>query len=244
MNLLPEVSRNLAHDLVRQIKRFKLSRKTEIVLCPSFESLASVQEELRKSGIALGAQDAFWQSEGAFTGEISAVMLKDVGCKYIIVGHSERRKYLLESNEMINRKVHAVLESGLTPILCVGETIEERREHQQDLTVMTQIMEGLGGINLQPEQEMIIAYEPVWVIGTGQAIDAYEADRMSQVIRQALIDLMPLPVVENQTRIIYGGSTDADNIQSFLNCKLIQGVLVGSASLSTNKFIPLLKSVI
>jgi triosephosphate isomerase len=241
MNLLPDEAKTLAGVFKKKIS-VSLARDLDIILCPSFDSLYPVAEVLDDSAIALGAQDVFWQQHGAFTGEISAQSLQQLGCRYTIIGHSERRKYLNEDNEMINRKVHAALDAGLIPIVCVGEAIEERREQHQDLAVMTQVMEGLNGLTLKPEAQLIVAYEPVWVIGTGQAIEPAEAERMSKVIRQALIDVLPLEQVRDQCRIIYGGSVNADNIKEFLDFKLIDGVLVGNASLNEEEFYSLIKA--
>ncbi len=241
MNLPLGESIELAKNICKKVKKVKLSKELEIILCPSFEALAEVNKVLGRSGIALGAQDVFWQEHGAFTGEVSPVMLAEVGCKYVIVGHSERRKYLGETNEMINRKISAALAGNLVPILCVGETIEERTERRQNHCVMTQVLEGLNGIELTEGQKIIIAYEPVWVIGTGQAIDGQEASKMASVIRQTLIDMFPLEVVKAQTTIIYGGSVDAQNIKPFMDVELIQGALVGGASLKAEKFVDLLE---
>ncbi len=241
MNLLPDEAATLAANLKKKISS-AVTKDLEIILCPSFESLYQVKENIHGGAIMLGAQDVSWQQHGAFTGEVAAHSLKQLGCQFVIVGHSERRKYLNEDNEMINRKVHAVLDAGLTPILCVGEAIEERREHHQDLTVMTQVMKGLNGLSLEVDDQIIIAYEPVWVIGTGQAIEPSEAERMSKVIRQALIDVLPLDQVKNQCRIIYGGSVNEENIKEFLDFKLIDGVLVGNASLKLDEFNSLIKA--
>ena len=145
---------------------------------------------------------------------------------------------------MINRKIIMALNAGLIPIVCVGETIEQRREHTQDLTVMTQVQEALAGIALDQEKKVLIAYEPVWVIGSGQAIDATEADRMSRVIRQALIDLFPLDTVNNQCHILYGGSVDSENIAEFMASQFLQGSLVGGASLTAENFLSLIKAIV
>lgn len=241
MNLLPDEAAELALNLKKNVTG-PAAKNLEIILCPSFESLYQVSQSLEGGALSLGAQDVFWQQHGAFTGEVSIRSLQQLGCRYVIVGHSERRKYLNEDNETINRKVHAVLDAGLIPIVCVGEAIEERREHHQDLTVMTQVMEGLNGLSLAADGQIIIAYEPVWVIGTGQAIEPPEAERMSKVIRQALIDVLPLDQVKNQCRIIYGGSVNEENIHEFLDFKLIDGVLVGNASLKLEEFNSLIKA--
>lgn len=242
MNLPVSESVALAKQIRKKIKKSRLPKELEIVLCPSFESLVPVNEVIDSSRLALGAQDIFWQERGAFTGEVSPVMLTEAGCQYVIIGHSERRKHLGETNEMINRKISAALAGDLIPILCVGESMTERSEQRHNLCVMTQVLEGLSGIKLKDGQQIIIAYEPVWVIGTGQAIDSQEASRMASVIRQTLIDLWPLDVVKKQTVIIYGGSVDAQNIKQFMDVELIQGALVGGASLEAEKFVDLLEA--
>ncbi|MFH0873630.1 MAG: triose-phosphate isomerase [Candidatus Komeilibacteria bacterium] len=243
MNLSLQEAVSLARSVRQRLVLNRSGNKAEVVLCPSFEALVSVKKVLGRGQIELGGQDVFWQAYGPFTGEVTAQNLADLGCRYVIVGHSERRQHLAETNEMINRKVKAVLEAGMIPILCVGETIEERREQQQDLTVMTQIIEGLAGIQLTADQSLVIAYEPVWVIGSGQAINPPEAGRMSWVARQALIDIFPLTTVQQQTRIIYGGSVDDVNIKSFHDLELISGFLVGGSSLDSHKFIDLIKAL-
>lgn len=243
MNVNYSESQSLARTIKHGLTLHRLGQQADLALCPSFESIAAVKKTLGRSKVAVGAQDVFWQSYGPFTGEVAAPTLQELGCKYVIVGHSERRKYLGETNEMVNHKIKSVLEADMTPILCIGETIEERREHRQDLAIMTQMIEGLAGIHLTSDQMIVVAYEPVWVIGTGQAIDPQEADRMSRVIRQALIDLFPLDIVQHQTRLLYGGSVDADNIRSFHDLELISGFLVGGASLESGKFISLIKAL-
>ncbi len=243
MNLSPVESLALSKKIKAGV-RFRSSQIPNIVVCPSFESIAEVGQIIGNSKLALGAQDVFWQERGSFTGEVSAASLVDLGCRYVIVGHSERRKYLAETNDMINRKIIMALNAGLIPIVCVGETIEQRREHTQDLTVMTQVQEALAGIALDQEKKVLIAYEPVWVIGSGQAIDATEADRMSRVIRQALIDLFPLDTVNNQCHILYGGSVDSENIAEFMASQFLQGSLVGGASLTAENFLSLIKAIV
>ncbi|MEK7584875.1 MAG: triose-phosphate isomerase, partial [Patescibacteria group bacterium] len=175
-------------------------------------------------------------------GEISAAMLLAVGVSHVILGHSERRQYLHETDEIVNHKVRAALAASLTPIVCVGETLAERGEGVADLVLARQVIEGLKGIPLTTsQQQLIIAYEPVWVIGTGQAVEPSAAAHAAHVIRQALIDLFPMEIVDRQTRIIYGGSADADNIADFVTIAAIHGALVGTASLKLDTFMNLVE---
>src|SRR3989344_1337478 len=218
MNLDIGASLKLAKDVRERYEDLSVTDTVELILCPSYDSLAVVHDVISGSGILLGAQDVFWQEKGAYTGEISAAMLSAVGASHVILGHSERRQYLHETDEIVNRKVRAALAASLTPIVCVGETLAERGEGVADLVLARQVIEGLKGIPLTtPQQQLIIAYEPVWVIGTGQAVEPSAAAHAAHVVRQALIDLLPAETVDRQTRIIYGGSADADNIEDFVS---------------------------
>ncbi len=243
MNLDVRQSINVARSLRDKISTVHGERQLWPVVCPSFEALVPVGEILSGTNIQIGAQDVFWQERGAYTGEIAASMLVAAGCSYVIIGHSERRRYLGENDEMVNRKIRVSLAAGLTPIICVGETFEERSAGMTDHVLMRQVIEGLKGIPLSKTSSIIIAYEPVWVIGTGQAIEPQMAQRSAQIIHQSLIDLMPQSIVEEQTRIIYGGSVSAENVHGYVSTGLLEGALVGGASLSATKFINLLSSL-
>ena len=216
---------------------------TEVVICPSFPSLATVSAVLARSRFALGAQDCFWEPHGAYTGAVSPETLHEIGCRYVIVGHSERRQYLGETDEMVHRKVAAALSAGLVPIICVGETFEQRQTGHQDYALIQQTSRALEGIALTEDQQLIVAYEPVWVIGTGQAINPDQAQTAHQVIRQTLIDLFPLTLVTENIRIIYGGSVDSGNVADFVRLEHTAGVLVGNASLDAGAFAALIRSV-
>lgn len=211
--------------------------EAEVVLCPSFVALTVVADVIRGTEIALGAQDVFWEDRGAYTGEVSSRTLKEIGCKYVIVGHSERRGYLKESDEVVHKKVKQVINEGLTPIICIGESFNERQEGQKDYIVMTQVTRALSGIDIVGDHKVAIAYEPVWVIGSGQAVEPEEAENTHRVIRQTLIDIYPTATVNNNFKIIYGGSVDSYNVVDFLKQDTVQGVLVGSASLKAKEFI-------
>jgi len=169
--------------------------------------------------------------------------LHEIGCRYVIVGHSERRQYLGETDEMVHRKVAAALSAGLVPIICVGETFEQRQTGHQDYALIQQTSRALEGIALTEDQQLIVAYEPVWVIGTGQAINPDQAQTAHQVIRQTLIDLFPLTLVTENIRIIYGGSVDSGNVADFVRLEHTAGVLVGNASLDAGAFAALIRSV-
>ncbi|TSC95944.1 MAG: triosephosphate isomerase (TIM) [Parcubacteria group bacterium Athens1014_10] len=221
----------------------KIKNNLEIVICPSFTVLSEASKLLKKGNIKLGSQDVFWEEKGAYTGNISPKMLKEIGCEYVIIGHSERRQYLGETDEMAHQKIKAAIKEGLIPILCVGETFEERQEGQKDYIIIKQVTKALEGISLSRGQKIIIAYEPVWVIGSGQAVKPEEAEYTNQIIKQSLIDLYPRDIVEQNFRIIYGGSVDSSVIKSFVERSVIDGVLVGGASLKTKDFIKMINKI-
>lgn len=229
-------------DLAKSIKKIT-SKDVDMAVCPSFVSLAGVTEILKKSNIETGAQDCFWESEGAFTGEVSARYIKEIGARYVIIGHSERRAYLGETDEMVHKKVKMALDAGLTPIVCVGETFEQRQEGAKDYTLIQQTTKAFEGIDVNPDQQIFIAYEPVWVIGSGQAIDPQEAAAAHQVIRQSLFDIFSASLVKNNFSVIYGGSVDGSNVASFIELENTDGVLVGGASLTAEKFNDIIKNV-
>lgn len=243
MNLDISASVSLAQELLAGIAALRLPDTLEIVACPSYDALSSVGAALAGSSIRLGAQNVFWQEKGPFTGEVSPSMLRAAGVSHVIIGHSERRRYLREDDEMANKKIAAALAARLTPILCVGETFDERSAGHTDLILMRQVIHGLQGVPVKPEYRIIIAYEPVWVIGTGQAIEPAMAQHATDVIMQSLIDLYPLEAIRRQMRIIYGGSVDESNITDYLRLPRMEGALVGTASLRPDKFVPLLQRI-
>ncbi len=243
MQLSFKEAKILAREILNRIKKIRREKRElrdfDVVLCPPFMSIPEVAKIFgpKKNVLSCGAQDCFWEEKGGFTGEVSPLVLKELGCEYVILGHSERRQVLGETDEMVHKKVKTALNLGLIPVICVGETREERDKGLKEHVVLTQVSKALEGINLKVNQEIIIAYEPVWVIGTGQAIDPQEADYMAKIILQRTIDMYPLPIVHNNIRTIYGGSVDSATISPFLNQETIDGVLVGSASLKTEEFI-------
>lgn len=228
--------------LARQIKdELGQENDKEIVICPPFVSLVQVAEILQDSNIKLGAQDVFWEETGAYTGEISPVILKEINCQYAIVGHSERRQHLGETDEMVNRKVGACLDNGLTPIICIGETLEQRKRNDTATIVHLQLSRALQGIDLVAGEELVIAYEPIWAIGTGQPINPQDAEEVLAVIRQTLVDHYPLTIVNNNIRLIYGGSVEPANSPDFLAVEYLSGFLVGGASLRADQFSEIVK---
>ncbi len=212
-------------------------RQAEVAQAPPYTALAAVAAELAGSDIRLAAQDTFWEPQGAFTGAISPAMLADVGCRYVIVGHSERRQLFGETNASVNKKLAAVLAAGLTPILCVGETRAEREADQTLQVVREQLAQGLGA--LQPAATaLVIAYEPVWAIGTGLTATPDQAQTVHHFIRSLLREFLGPPA--EAIRSQYGGSVTPDNAASLLGQPDIDGALVGGASLKPELFLPII----
>ncbi|MFH1846024.1 MAG: triose-phosphate isomerase [Candidatus Omnitrophota bacterium] len=231
---------NEAVGLVSEIKQAVMGiDNVGIVLCPPFVALVDAARMISESNIALGAQNCYWLSEGAFTGEVSVSMLKSAGCSYIVVGHSERRKYFGETNETVNRKVAAVIDSGLVPIMCVGETLEERESGKTLGVVRTQIVEGLKGFGEIYVEPLIIAYEPVWAIGTGKTATPDQAQEVHAVIRELFSEMYNETAAERK-RILYGGSVKPENIEELMSEKDIDGGLIGGASLKAESFVDLI----
>lgn len=209
-------------------------KNIDILICPPYTGLAYIKNKLKSSEIKLGAQNVFWEEKGAFTGEISPLMLADAGCSHVIIGHSERRHIMQETDEMINRKLKSVLKAGLTPILCVGETLAERQQNTARKVVERQLAEGLRELSIQPDG-LVIAYEPVWAIGTGVTAGADDAQEMTGFIRGFLGKLYSASLADS-IRILYGGSVKPDNIAGFMAREDVDGALVGGASLDAQTF--------
>jgi triosephosphate isomerase (TIM) len=239
MNLGFRDSMKLATELSKLMPSTELTQK-DVVICPSTSSLLLLAEILKEHLFSLGVQDLFWEDKGAFTGCESPKFMYESGCRYAIIGHSERRQNLGETNEMVHKKIKTTLEAGLTPILCVGETYEERSHGSTDNIIMGQVIKALSGIDLTANENLIIAYEPVWVIGSGRAIELSEAEHAFKIIYQSLLDLMPQSVA-NSVRIIYGGSVDGKNSSEFNKLEHFSGFLVGGASLRAEEFISIVK---
>ncbi|MBM3926454.1 MAG: triose-phosphate isomerase [SAR202 cluster bacterium] len=205
----------------------------ETIICPPYISLAVVRDALRGSGIVVGAQNAHWEQKGAFTGEVSPSMLKDL-CEYVIVGHSERRHVMGESDDTINRKVKAVYAAGLKPILCVGETLEQRQRDGAEGVVRRQLESGLNGV--RDISELVIAYEPVWAIGTGVAATPDTVREITSGAIRAEIAKLHGSDIADEVPVLYGGSANPDNASGFLKEPSIQGTLIGGASLNAEQF--------
>ncbi|MDE0041457.1 MAG: triose-phosphate isomerase [Candidatus Poribacteria bacterium] len=213
----------------------------EIVLAPTFTALSSVASALDGSNIHLSAQDVFWEDNGAFTGEISPAMLKDVGCEYVIIGHSERRQYFGETNEAVNKKVKASLSTSLKPILCVGESFEDREAGRTESVIEDHVRNGIAGISSDAMLSTVIAYEPVWAIGTGVTATPDQAQRAHIFIR-SLLSEMYSDELAAEVRIQYGGSVKPDNTSELMAQPDVDGALVGSASLEVESFAQIVKS--
>ena len=215
----------------------------EKVLCPPFVSLMAVASMLEGTGIGLGAQDLHWEEKGAFTGEVSPGMVKEF-CQYVIIGHSERRAYFGETDESVNRKLHAALKSGLTPIVCVGETLQQYEAGTTAEVVRRQISIGLAGVDSAAAAKIVVAYEPVWAIGTGKASSAENANSVHKdVIRPALTELFGAENAQ-AIRILYGGSVTAANAAEYFTYPDIDGALVGGASLKPDEIVAITKAAI
>jgi triosephosphate isomerase len=207
----------------------------EIVICPPFTVLPAVKPALVGTNIKLGAQNLSWEAQGAFTGEISAPMLKDVGCEYVIIGHSERRQFFAETDENVSRKLKAALSAGLIPIVCVGESLSEREAGITSTVVSRQVKLGLAGLSPDDAKTIIIAYEPIWAIGTGKTATAEDANAMCSFIRLIVTGMFGTPVADAM-RIQYGGSVKPDNVDELMATSDIDGALVGGASLKAADF--------
>lgn len=213
---------------------------TEIVVCPPFVCLTGVAQALRESNIELGGQNLFWEDQGAFTGEISAPMLQASGCRYVIVGHSERRQYFNETEETVNRRLRAALTHELSPIFCIGETLEEREEEQTFAVLQRQLDGGLAGLDASDFANIVIAYEPVWAIGTGRNATPAQAEEVHNWIRERIAASYGRPVAE-RLRILYGGSVKPANAVELLEQPDVDGALVGGASLDAGSFAQIIK---
>ncbi|MBN2282585.1 MAG: triose-phosphate isomerase [Deltaproteobacteria bacterium] len=225
-----------AVDFARALKaEFPETADRDIVLAPPYTALSAVAAVLKDSPIHLGAQNVHWEEKGAFTGEISAAMLADAGCRYVIVGHSERRTLFGETNETVNRKLRSVLDHNLLPILCIGETLEEREEERTFSVIEEQVKEALNNMSASDIRRFTFAYEPVWAIGTGKTATAGQAQEVHAFIRKLLGDAYGGESAA-AIAILYGGSVKADNIASLMAEADINGALVGGASLDAAVF--------
>jgi triosephosphate isomerase (TIM) len=207
----------------------------EVVICPTFVNIPAAVEAVKSTAIGIGAQDVFWLKEGAYTGEVSAPMLAAVGCRWVIIGHSERRQYFHETEETVFKKTVAALDAGLNPIVCVGEVLEEREANLTEAVCGTQLAGGLGGLTPEQFSRVVIAYEPVWAIGTGRTATPEIADEAHKIIRAQIAKSLS-PELAVSTRILYGGSVKPENAGILCCLEDIDGALVGGASLDPASF--------
>ena len=232
---------NEAIELANGIKRSLFDEDAvDIVLCPPFAALSDVAGTITDSNIALAAQDCYWEEKGAYTGEVSPLMLKDMGCKYTIVGHSERRQYFNETNETVNKKVKALLKTGINPIMCIGEKLEEKESGKTFDIVKDHIIGGLKDVSPEDMLKIVIAYEPVWAIGTGKTATPGQAQEVHAFIREKVTEAYSGEIAA-LVRIQYGGSVKPDNITELMKEDDIDGALVGGASLKEDSFVKIVK---
>ena len=231
-------------DAVKYTKEFRVMVKdisdVEIVVAPTFTALHAAAEAARNSNIVIAAQDLYWEREGAFTGEISPAMLAELGCRWVLLGHSERRHVFRETDEEINRKMTAALRHGIAPVLCVGETEEERRQGLTFTVVEGQLRAAWAGLSSEDLARCVLAYEPVWAIGTGAVATPAQAAEVHRYLR-GLVSEVASKELAQSVRILYGGSVKADNAQALTQEPDIDGVLVGGASLQASSFITIAK---
>jgi triosephosphate isomerase len=243
MNNTPDASIKLIEAIKSGINS-DISNNVNIVFFPPYTSLEMVSKLLLNSGMFFGAQNVYFKNEGAYTGEISAPMLNELGCKYVIIGHSERRSIFKETDEEINLKIENSINSNIIPVFCIGETLSERNEEIHYQVIEKQLNNGLKNINFTNPESIVIAYEPVWAIGTGLTSTPEQANEMHKYIRIVLEKMYNNDKFTKQIRILYGGSMNEGNSKSLLEMSDIDGGLIGGASLKSESFIKIIKSAI
>lgn len=236
--------KNETIELISHLKEklLKFNSDVEVAICPPFTSLETAKEMIKGSIIKLGAQNMYYEEEGAFTGEVSAKMLKSFGVEYVILGHSERRTIFKESDSIINKKILKAIESDLTPIFCVGETLAEREENKTFEIVERQLIEGLNGVTTDQIEKVIIAYEPVWAIGTGKTATPSQAEEVHKFIREKLSTLFNNQLADKIT-LLYGGSVKPNNARELFIQPNIDGGLIGGACLKADSFSDIISSI-
>lgn len=222
-------------QLLGELKDMEMSPEIEVVVCPPFTSLSEAAELLVGTAIGLGAQNMHWERSGAYTGEVSPCMLKEIGCKYVIIGHSERRQYFGETDEMVNFKVKSAFNHDLIPIVCVGENLEQRKNGETKSLVTNQVKKALEGLTEKQVERIVIAYEPIWAIGTGVSAKGEDANEVIKLIRDIIAGDFGKDISQ-KVRIQYGGSVKPGNIKEFMEQPEIDGALVGGASLKAVDF--------
>lgn len=240
MNLNSAESAELSENIVSQVGT---QMEVAVCLCPTFTSLEAVSKEVVNSNIALGAQNMHHEASGAYTGEISAEMLRHLFASFVILGHSERREYFGETDAMVNKKTLVALAASLKPIVCIGETLEERESGQLNTVINTQLKGALVGVEPKHAEQLVIAYEPVWAIGTGKTATPEDAEAVHASIRKILGELIGAEAAE-KVRILYGGSMKPENAETLLSQKNIDGGLIGGASLKAHAFASIVESAI
>jgi triosephosphate isomerase len=232
-------SRDLISKLLTGLKNSTIN--CEVVICPPFTSLSEASTMIKGSTIKSGAQNFHQEENGAFTGEVSAKMLLSAGCEFVIIGHSERRAIFMESDDLINKKIRRAIKNNLKPIFCVGELLEEREKNITEQVIKTQVLKGLENFTVGDLKNLIIAYEPVWAIGTGKTATPQQAEEVHHFIRKLIENHFSKEFAEN-LRILYGGSVKPDNSKDLLSQKNIDGALVGGACLNADSFLNIIKS--
>ncbi len=227
-------------NLIKDLAPLAAGAAAEVVVCPPFTALTAAKAALDGTAIKLGAQDMFWEKQGAFTGEVSPLMLKDAGCDYVIIGHSERRQFFAETDETVNKKLAAAFTYGLVPIMCVGEALADREAGTTEKVVDRQVRKGMAGLTADQVAAMVIAYEPVWAIGTGRTASADDAEAVCAFIRKTVAELFGQAAAE-AVRIQYGGSVKPENAAELMGKMDIDGALVGGASLDAATFAKIVK---
>ncbi len=238
MNMLREEASELARGMVESIGG--IAERVDVMIAPPFTSLGVVAEVIRDTNLKLGAQNVFWEDKGAFTGEVSSSMIADAGCEWVIIGHSERRIILGETDEMVRRKIDASLRNGLKVIVCVGETLEQRESGETIDVVTRQTQAAIGRLNIADPANLVIAYEPVWAIGTGKHATPDQAESVHATLREITGNIMG--DLANRIRIIYGGSVNESNIKVLLAEENIDGALVGGASLKLGSMAEIIRT--
>ncbi|UXR32392.1 triose-phosphate isomerase [Staphylococcus simulans] len=232
-----------AKDFVKALPQLPDTNEVEAVICAptiQLDALTTAVKNGEAEGLAIGAENTYFEDNGAFTGETSPVALADLGVKYVIIGHSERRELFFETDEDVNKKAHAVFNHGMTPIICVGETLEQREGGKAEEVVDEQVKKALEGLSDDQLKQVVIAYEPIWAIGTGKSSTAKDANEMSAFVRKTVADLASQEVAD-AVRIQYGGSVKPNNIAEYMAESDIDGALVGGASLKVEDYVKLLE---
>ncbi|KKQ79427.1 MAG: Triosephosphate isomerase [Parcubacteria group bacterium GW2011_GWC2_38_7] len=240
MNLDVTKTLQLARDYK---KEFKLVKGVELVVAPSLPLLVSVENIFAGTKIGLAGQNVASYSEGSYTGEVSATMLKQIGCKYSLVGHSERRQHVAELDEMIHKKIVQCYSSGLIPVLCIGELLKDKESGQRDSVIINQLHKALADVDALPEKEIIIAYEPAWALGSGVPVQKEDLIQVERIIKRTISNLFSESFYNDKVRLLYGGSVDSKNVLDYWGIEKISGFLVATASLEATEFMNIALSI-